>query len=173
MIDVDRTEGEDGLGENGVPVNGLHPACFEKSFVSLDVVSTQIGDRLCRGVLAQICEKPEIGLEVLLDRAPCAERTTKLGLPAQSPCKREGEGSRMDAGEINLKRPAIARLYVEAQTEHPIADVRGNNAIGWRKTHRGSLAWAPRHSVVSEGSNPKSSSTAASTVSARAAMWSR
>lgn len=126
--------GEDGLGENGMPVNGLHSAGFEKSFVSLDVVSAQIGGRLCRGVLAQISEKPEVGLEVLFDGAPRTKRAAKLRLPTKSTCKSDAEGSRMHVGEVNFNSPAVACLDVEAQAEHLIAGVHGSDAICWHKT---------------------------------------
>ncbi len=61
VVGVDRAQSENGLGKNGMPVDRLHSAPFEKGFVSLDVASAQIGRRLCCGVLAQICEKPEVG----------------------------------------------------------------------------------------------------------------
>ena len=131
LVSVDRAEGQDGFGEDSVPVDRSHPAGFEELLVSVDIVCARTGGRVCRGMFAQICEKLQIGLEVLLDRAPRAERTTKLGLPAQSSCKREGEGPRMLADKINLDSSAVARLDVEAKSEHQIAGMRGSDTIGW------------------------------------------
>ena len=69
LVRVDRAQGEDGFGENSVPVDRSHPAGFEEILISIDIVSAQIGRRLCRGVLAQICEKPEVSLKVLFNGA--------------------------------------------------------------------------------------------------------
>ena len=61
LVRIYRAQSENGLGENDMPVDRLHPAGFKKSFVSLDVVRAQVRGHLCRRVIAQIGEKPEVG----------------------------------------------------------------------------------------------------------------
>ncbi len=110
---------------------------------------------------------------MLLDGAPRAERAAELRLATERTCKCDDDGSRALSDKINFDSPAVARFDVEAQTEHRIASVHRSHTVGRLKTDRSSLARPPRHSEASEGSSVRSSSTAASTVSARVAMWSR
>ena len=82
LIGVDRAQSEDGFGENGMPVDRGHPASFEEMLIPIEIVNTQIGGRLVRRVLTQICEKPKIPVQVYLEGAPRAQRATKFRLPA-------------------------------------------------------------------------------------------
>ncbi|MDZ7874522.1 MAG: hypothetical protein U5N27_16155, partial [Rhizobium sp.] len=50
------------------------------------------------------------------------------------------------ADKINLNGSAIARLDVEAKTEHRIAGMRRSDTLGWYKADRGSLARSARRS---------------------------
>jgi hypothetical protein len=102
----------------------------------------------------------------------CAERTAWSRKVTKRPCGGEGEAPRPERGELDQRLAAILHRDRKAQARDRIDIGRHRDAVVAAERDPATLARAAAHGAAFGTSN-RSSSTAASTVSARAAMWSR
>src|SRR3546814_8484954 len=98
----------------------------------------------------------------------CTDRSADCRRPAQRTGKGDGERARIERGHIDRDRPAMPRLDGELEAEHRI----GLRSLGrdGREGDRPALAGTLAHAPCGPGNSTSSSSTAASTVSARVAI---
>jgi hypothetical protein len=123
------------LREDRVPVNRRHAGGLKRCFKAVNILRAKIGRHRGMRVGSQVCEKPMICRNVLLDGAARSQRTSDLGLSAGSAGKGYRECSRTQVGEIDLDDPAIMCLDVEAQSEHLVTGMGRDNTICGRKTN--------------------------------------
>ena len=171
-VGLDRAQGVDDLAHRYVAVDRAHPSPVKRGGEAIDMDHVQVTDAgHLRGFVGKPGKEVTINLDILLDDAGRTDRSAERSQPAQRAGKGDGERTRIEHSHIDEDRPAMARLDGELEAEHRIGLwlLRRDRREGDGPALAGALAHAP----CGPGSSDSSSSTAASTVSARVAIWSR
>ena len=169
---LDRAQCVDDLADRYVPVDRAHPALFERGGEPIDMDCTQVVDAgHPRRTITKPGEEVTIDLHILLDDAGRTNRSPERSRSTQRAGEGDSERTGIECGHIDQDRSAMPRLDGELEAEHRIG-------LLWlrrdrREGDRPALAGMAAHAPCGPGSSASSSSTAASTVSARVAIWSR
>ena len=169
---LDRAQCVDDLADRYVPVDRAHPALVERGGEPIDMDCAQVADTShVQRFVAKPGEEQAVGIYILLDDARRTDRSSERGRSTQRAGEGDGEWARIECGHIDQDRPAMPRLDSELEAEHGIRlhGLRCDRCEGDGPALAGTTAHAP----CGPGNSASSSSTAASTVSARVAIWSR
>lgn len=171
-VGLDRTQRVDDLADRNMAVDRSHPTLFERGREAIDMGCAQVVDAgHLRGLVHKPGKEAAIDQDILLNDAGRTDRSPERGRPTQRSGKGDGERATIERGHIDQDRPAMPRLDGKLEAEHRIGlqSLRRDRCEG----DGPALAGTPAHAPCGPGNSASSSSTAASTVSARVAIWSR